>query len=295
MTTLHLNDTRPDARRRERLFAGDFFVFASRPSVAALCSHAQGMIAATFPGQDPETAQYRMSVGDFVSAVGPMKSRFTNDLHTKELVRGILSEFGHDLGQTYFDVPRLRVVTSDQFLTAGVGYAYKAHRDTWYSSPECQVNWWLPVYDLESERTLAFYPSYWSRPIRNSSHGFDYDEWVRVGRAAATKEVGTDTRKHPLPTEPIDEAAEMRMVFRSAESVLFSASHLHATVPNTSGKTRFSLDFRTVHLDDLASGAASPNIDNASIGTTLGDFIRASDFSPIPRECVEAARKPTVR
>ena len=109
MTTLHLNDTRPDARRRERLFAGDFFVFASRPSVAALCSHAQGMIAATFPGQDPETAQYRMSVGDFVSAVGPMKSRFTNDLHTKELVRGILSEFGHDLGQTYFEIGRAHV------------------------------------------------------------------------------------------------------------------------------------------------------------------------------------------
>jgi len=249
--------------------------------VTALCSHAQRMIAETFAGQDPETAQYAHSVEDFAAKIGPLKSRFTNDLQTKELVREILMDFGHDPIETYFDVPRLRVVTSDNFLTSGVGYAYKAHRDTWYSSPQSQINWWLPVFDLASERTLAFYPKYWSQPVQNSSQGFDYGEWIRVGRQMAISQVGKDTRKHPLPTEPIDAAAEMRLVLKAAESVLFSASHLHATVPNSSGKTRFSLDFRTVNLRDLESKTGSPNIDNLSRGTTLGDFLRASDFAPL--------------
>ncbi len=94
----------------------------------------------------------------------PLKSKFTNDLATKKLVQEILADFGLDLDKTYFDVPRLRVVTSDKFLTSGVGYAYKAHRDTWYGSPASQINWWLPVFDLDVEQTLALYPSYWHNP-----------------------------------------------------------------------------------------------------------------------------------
>jgi hypothetical protein len=279
MIQLHLNAPSADNERRSRIFSGDFFVYSARDSVMALCSHARQMIAETFPDREPETAQYAFGVQDFAAKIGPLKSRFTNDLRTKELVRNILLDFGHDPGETYFDVPRLRVVTSDNFLTSGVGYAYKAHRDTWYSSPQSQVNWWFPVYGLASERTLAFYPKYWSQAVQNSSQDFDYGEWVRVGRQMATAQVGKDTRKHPLPTETIDPAAEMRLVLGAAESVLFSASHLHATVPNSSGKTRFSLDFRTVHLGDLLSKTGSPNLDNGSRGTTLADFLRTSDFA----------------
>jgi hypothetical protein len=279
--TLHLNSAFADAQRRQFIFHGDFFVFSANDSMTALCGHAQRMIAEAFAGQDPETAQYNHSVEEFADKIGPLKSRFTNDLRTKELVREILVDFGHDPVETYFDVPRLRVVTSDNFLTSGVGYAYKAHRDTWYSSPQSQINWWLPVFDLASERTLAFYPKYWSQPVQNSSQDFDYGEWIRVGRRMATSQIGKDTRQHPLPTEPIDAAAEMRLVLKSAETVLFSASHLHATVPNSSGKTRFSLDFRTVSLGDLQSKAGSPNIDNRSQGTTLADFLRTSDFAPL--------------
>lgn len=281
MTTLHLNADFTDSQRRPLIFAGDFFVFSARDSVTALCSHARQMIAETFAGQDPETAQYSYSATEFAAKIGPLKSRFTNDLHTKELVRQILLDFGHDPVETYFDVPRLRVVTSDNFLTSGVGYAYKAHRDTWYSSPQSQINWWLPVFDLASERTLAFYPKYWTQPVQNSSQDFDYGEWIRVGRQMATSQIGKDTRNHPLPTETIDAAAEMRLVLKAAESVLFSASHLHATVPNSSGKTRFSLDFRTVSLRDLQLKTGSPNIDNNSRGTTLGDFIQAGNFAPL--------------
>ena len=281
MTTLHLNASHSDDQRRKAIFGGEFFVYSARDAVVALCAHAQGMIAETFAGQDPETAQYQYAVEEFAAKIGPLKSRFTNDLRTKELIREVLQAFGHDLTETYFDVPRLRVVTSDNFLTAGVGYAYKAHRDTWYSSPESQINWWLPVYDLASERTLAFYPKYWTQPVANSSEGFDYNEWTRVARTVATTQIKTDTRNHPLPTEPMDEKSEMRLVLKSAESVLFSASHVHATVPNSSGKTRFSLDFRTVHLRDLETKAGSPNIDNRSKGSTLGDFLRAADFAPL--------------
>jgi hypothetical protein len=66
--------------------------------------------------------------------------------------------------------------------------------------------------------------------------------------------------------------------------ILFSAAHLHASVPNTSGVTRFSFDYRTVHLDDIAAKRGAPNIDSACEGHMLRDYMRATDLSHIPQE-----------
>ncbi|HLJ56274.1 MAG TPA: hypothetical protein VKT77_14630 [Chthonomonadaceae bacterium] len=288
---ISLNCAHTDAERRAALFEGDLLLYSGMPALAELALHAKRCISEAF-GEEPETAQFRMPVAEFAATAGPLKSRFTNDNTTKELVRGVLVGFGCDLDETYFDVPRLRVVTSNGYLTAGVGYAYKAHRDTWYSSPDCQVNWWAPVFALTEERSLAFYPGVWARPVANSSGDFDYDEWCRVGRAVAGSQVTVDTRNHPLPLEPLPADAEMRLTIGAGDLVLFSGAHLHATVPNGSGLTRFSFDFRTVNAEDIRLGAGAPNVDCRATGTTLGDFIRASDFSPVPAGwCERAVRR----
>ena len=72
--------------------------------------------------------------------------------------------------------------------------------------------------------------------------------------------------------------------------ILFSGANMHSTVENNSGKTRFSIDFRTVNIEDLESGRAAPNIDSACTGTTLGDYTRASDLEPLPESLIEQYR-----
>ena len=79
----------------------------------------------------------------------------------------------------------------------------------------------------------------------------------------------------------IDHRADTRVVCEAAATLLFSGAHLHATVPNTSNQTRFSLDFRTLHVDDLAGKRGATNIDCSAKGSTMKDFLRANDFSPI--------------
>ena len=278
-----------DQARRRLVFAGDIVVDSPTPGGAGLCQLAQSMLQETFPEGHPQTAQFRMEVEDFVERLGPLKSRFTNAEETKALVQELLAERGCDLERTYFDVPRLRAATHGGYLTAGVGYAYKAHRDTWYASPHSQLNWWLPIYTITAEQALVFYPSYWSRPVENSSAGFDYDEWVGVGRQMASDQIKSDTRRHPLPEEGLDPGSEMRLTCRGATSICFSSAHLHGTAPNTSGATRYSLDFRTVNIDDLAANTGAPNVDSESRGTTLADFLRASDFTHLPPELTGAA------
>ena len=68
--------------------------------------------------------------------------------------------------------------------------------------------------------------------------------------------------------------------------ILFSGAHLHSTVPNTTGRSRFSIDFRTAHHDELAGLGGAPAIDRACTGTTLFELRRASDLGPVPDEIV---------
>ena len=267
--------------RRRLVFDGQLLVYARRDATAALADHAIALITQMLSHTDPERAQFELPVEKFIELVGPLKSRFTNDGRTKELVRDVLSSFGCDLDTTYFDVPRLRVVPHGGYLSSGVSYAYKAHRDIWYSSPTAQVNWWMPVFDVTAERAMSFFPEYWDKAVANSSRDFDYGEWCRVGRTMATSQVKEDTRRHPLPQAPVETRSELRIAGTKGDAILFSAAQLHSTAPNQSGRTRFSIDFRTIHLEDLERGRGAPNIDCEATGSTLGDFLRASDFEPI--------------
>ncbi len=166
----------------------------------------------------------------------------------------MLADLGCDLETTYQDVPRLRMVTSDAYLTAGVGYAHHLHRDAWYSAPLAQLNWWLPIYDIETECSMAFHPRYWSEGVPNGSADFNYYEWNATGRKDAASQIKADTRKQPKPPEDLDPDPQVRFVVPPGGLVLFSGAQMHSTVPNTSGFTRYSIDFRTVNLEDLESG-----------------------------------------
>ncbi|KFN43130.1 hypothetical protein [Arenimonas oryziterrae] len=281
MVGIILNHDLDCAQRRQRLFEGALLVHTPRDATAALADHAIALITEMLSAEDPERAQFALPVDQFIAKVGPLKSRFTNDLQTKKLVREVLIAFGCDLETTYFDVPRLRVVPHGGYLSSGVSYAYKAHRDIWYASPTAQVNWWMPVFEVTAERAMSFFPEYWDRPVENSSADFDYGEWCRVGRTMASSQVTEDTRKHPLPLAPVETRSELRIAGTKGDAILFSAAHLHSTAPNQSGLTRFSIDFRTVNLADLEAGRGAANIDSRATGTTLGDFLRASDFEPL--------------
>jgi hypothetical protein len=70
--------------------------------------------------------------------------------------------------------------------------------------------------------------------------------------------------------------------------LLFSGAQLHSTVPNTSGRTRFSIDFRAVNIRDVQARTGARNVDSACTGTTLGDFLRATDLEPLPADLIES-------
>ena len=286
MSTIFFNSTDNDDARREHLYNGHLFVFSPTPCAIALCNLARELAIEAFAPLDPRVAQHSLAVEDYVAILAKLKPAFIHHPKSKQFIQGILKESGCDLNKTYFDVPRLRSATSDGYLTSGIAYAFHPHRDTWYSAPQCQINWWLPIYDITSENSMAFHPLYCNQPIKNGSKDYNYARWNLESRKNAAKHIKTDTRKQPHPEEPFELEGEVRLVPKVGGMILFSGAQMHSTVPNTSGYTRFSIDFRTVHLDDAVAKKGAPNIDSACTGTSLGDFLQGSDFSPISESLV---------
>jgi hypothetical protein len=276
-----------DATRRERLYDGDLFLYSPRPSTLALTEHGKAMAVEAFGSLDPQTAQYEMDVEEYAKLLADLKPKFIHHPESKRLIEEMLVDLGCDPEGVYFDVPRMRTSTSDEYLVSGIAYAFHPHRDTWYSAPQCQLNWWLPIYPITSENGLAFHPHYWYTPVKNSSRTYNYAVWNETSRKEAAKHVKSDTRVQPKPEEEVALDPQFRPIVEPGGIMLFSAAQLHSSVPNTSGKTRFSIDFRTVHIDDVRAHGGAPNIDCECTGTTMGDYLRVSDLERVPTELIE--------
>ncbi len=279
---IYFDSASSSEHRRSSLYEGDAFVY--RPFKASLdfVHFTRKMVAEAFQDLDPRTAQHHMKVRRYVKILTDLKPRFIHNPQSSRHLRDMMLALGCDPDLTYFDVPRLRTSTSHGYLTSGISYTYHAHRDTWYSAPMCQQNWWLPVYEIEAGNCMAFHPSYFNKAIANGSGHYAYQDWVKYSRPEASKHITTDTRKQPHPEEPISHECEQRLITDPGGAILFSAAQLHSSVPNFTGKTRFSIDFRTVNLEDLENESGAPNLDCFCSGTNLVDYRRVSDLAPLP-------------
>lgn len=286
MSILNYDSTADDDTRRRQLYQGQLFIYSPRPAALALCAFARELTEAAFAPRNPRTAQQDLPVERFAAILAELKPKFIHHARSKLLIQQLLVELGCDPSMTYFDVPRLRTSTSGNYLDTGISYAFHPHRDTWYSAPQCQINWWFPVYEVTSENIMAIHPLYWDRGVRNGSREYNYAEWNRVSRLTAAQHIGSDTRRQPKAEEPMDLDPQIRVVLPVGGALVFSGAQMHSTAPNTSGVTRFSIDFRTVHLRDVEGRHGAPNVDSECTGTSMGDYLRISDLAHIPQELI---------
>jgi hypothetical protein len=251
-----------------------------------LCRLAQEMIEEAFRPFDPLHVHEKLSAEKCAEILGVLKPKFIHDPQSKECIQGMLAEAGCDPDKTYFDVPRMRTAFPGDYLKSGIAYAFHPHRDTWYSAPLCQINWWMPIYELNSDNCMALHPHYFNRAIKNGSIEYNYQKWNQENRFNAAQHVKADTRVQPHAEEPIELDPQIRLVCPVGGAYQFSAAQLHSTVPNTSAVTRYSIDFRTVHLEDVLGRVGADNVDSACTGTTIGDYLRGSDFAHLPAEAI---------
>ncbi|MGE0802377.1 MAG: hypothetical protein AB7G13_25050 [Lautropia sp.] len=287
MTAIYLDKKLDDDSRRKLIYGGDIFVYSANEHSLALIEVARKLIAEAFPGIDPRTAQYRYDVREFAQVLAKLKPAFIHHPDCKTIIPKMLESIGCDLDQTHFDIPRMRTSTSNNYLTTGIAYAFHPHRDTWYSAPMCQINWWLPIFEIDAGNAMAFHPNYFARSVMNDSDTYNYQEWNAKLRFNAADHVGKDTRPQPKPQEAINLDPQIVVVAPPGGMMLFSAAQLHSSIPNQSGVTRYSIDFRCVHLGDLISRNGARNVDSKCTGSAINDYLQASTLNHVPPDVQE--------
>jgi ectoine hydroxylase-related dioxygenase (phytanoyl-CoA dioxygenase family) len=154
----------------------------------------------------------------------------------------------------------------DEFAAKGTGW----HRDTWASNIGAQTNWWTPIYPVTAGRTISFAVAHWSEPVPNTSREWDVQA-VRARRRSHGAD-GAKLQLIPEPSSPLKSVPELRIVIEPGDLLCFSGAHLHRTVPNNSGRARFSVEVRTVHGKDIELGRGAPNIDGHAPRIQYGWF-----------------------
>ena len=102
---------------------------------------------------------------------------------------------------------------------------------------------------------MGFYPRYFDEGVANNSDIYNYYEWNEKNRATAAQHIKSDTREQPKAQQELEQVT-VRFLPPPGGIILFSGAQLHETVPNEAGVARYSIDFRTVHFDDVVAGEA---------------------------------------
>lgn len=280
MEICHLDRPVSDQERAERLFAGDLLIYRNIPTMSELVSYSDKHLREALDGRDPTTAQQHFSREAFIERTGKVQTAFRTSEAPKTMFFRALKACGVDLNETYYDHFPMRVVPySDQHqgaLRAAIGH----HRDTWGSNIQSQINWWAPLYPLEEERTIAFYPRYWDRYLANNTSTWSFDDYLATRkRTPIERQVNYPSAPHP--TEAVDESDVVKVVLQPGDILNFSSAHLHASVVNITNATRFSVEMRTINRQDLRLGREAPNQDNAAATPMYSWFRSILDKSPL--------------
>jgi hypothetical protein len=286
MSATYFDPILSDDERRSRLYEGGIVILSPTAGSRQLISLGREMLEDAFAPHDPREVHKHRTAEEVAQILSALKPKFIHHPECKKIIPKIMSEHGVGLDSLYFDVPRLRSAYPSSFLSSGIAYAFHPHRDTWYSAPSCQLNWWMPIYPIEPNNSMGFYPRYFREPVKNNSEVYNYYEWNTKNRASAAQHVKSDTREQPKPQQAL-EPTTVRYLPPPGGIILFSGAQLHETVANTTDVARYSIDFRTVHLDDVVSRRGAPNVDSRCTGTTMRDYLRATDLAHLPEEAIQ--------
>lgn len=263
---------------RQALYAGEVFLLPGNQTTQVLIEAVDALLQESL-GPRPREAQFALSNEELFRRIGQLRRALYLEPRFHAAVQAVLTAYGFPVASTAFDPLRLRVVAHEGDKNPQAAPVYYAHRDTWYAHPQCQLTFWIAMHDVSPEETFLFYPDFFNAAVPNNSEIFNYDDWVRDGwdLKIGWQRKGTDPASlYPGVTRHVEPATQVGFAARAGDLLIFSGQHFHQTRPNRSGRTRFSLDFRSADLDDAAAGRGAPNADNRSRGSVLRDYVRPS-------------------
>jgi hypothetical protein len=260
---------------RQTIYQGDLVILTRLKAVGSFVDYMREQLAKLFRPHDPERAHEYFDKTEMASMLGAWKPSLIHSEEAKALVCRIIREARFPAHGTHYDLPKPRTSFPVGHLTTGIAYAFPWHRDVWYSAPAQQINWWLPIFPLRPDNSMAFDLGAFAREVSNSSDRFDYYR-NNAARLTTAAQLTQEAQARPAALQ-YSPAEELVVLPAPGAVLLFSGAQLHRSITNTSDRSRFSVDFRTVDVADLECARGAPVVDAHCTGTALRDFRNVAD------------------
>ena len=274
----------PSDALRQQLYTGNLVILTRLRALSDFVDYTREELTELFRPYDAEHVHEHIEPPEMAKILGTWKPRFIHAERSGKLVRAIIQEAGFSADDTHYDLPKPRTSFPVGHLTTGVAFAFPWHRDVWYSAPAQQINWWLPIFPVRDDNAMSFDSASFDRAVANSSGAFDYYQ-NNASRLTTAAQVARERQARPAA---LNHKPDQELVILPApgQVLLFSGAQLHASIPNTSERARFSVDFRTVNVPDLMAGRGAPLVDVQCSGTAIRDFINVADESSFDEQTV---------
>ena len=269
---------------RQQLYTGNLVILTRLRALSDFVDYTREELTELFRPYDAEHVHEHIEPREMAKILGIWKPRFIHAERSGKLVRAIIQEAGFSADDTHYDLPKPRTSFPVGHLTTGVAFAFPWHRDVWYSAPAQQINWWLPIFPVRDDNAMSFDLASFDRAVANNSDTFDYYQ-NNASRLTTAAQVSRERQARPAA---LNHKPDQELVILPApgEVLLFSGAQLHASIPNTSERARFSVDFRTINVPDLMAGRGAPLADVHCSGTAIRDFINVADESSFDEQTV---------
>jgi hypothetical protein len=272
------------AQLHGKLYRGAIARFRGLMPMQRLIAFTRGFVEEELAPASPEESHAGRGEDELAQIYAAARRRFANSAEANRHWRDVFVDAGLNPDETARDRLVLRfqppVPPEREHRRYGTATVH-LHRDTWGTNLYAQINWWAPVWPLDAGRTLAFHPHLFDRPLENSSGEFDIADVMQRNRAAPATMRGAELV--PRPLAPIDHGDGVPVLIDPGDVIAFSAQHLHGAVENRTGRTRISLETRTLFIPDHVRGSGAPNVDGRARWMTPGMFRRLSDGEPLDK------------
>ncbi len=260
---------------RQQLYQGALYKLPASSESLALVEAANQRLEESFPGEDPRSVHQNYPPQALFERLGVVRKAFFTEENYHQLLKELLKAYQIPAEEIAFDPLRLRVVHPGGHHNPRAQAVYSLHRDTWYSLSQSVVAGWIALHDTGEDESFEVYPDYFKTAVRNSSEHFDYQAWVADKRSLRIGWQDHDAGKdvdYIQAEEVAHRGTTVKLSAKKGEFVLFSGAHLHQTLAHDLSQTRYSLDFRWVHLSDYHQSIGAPNVDSLCRGSAVPNY-----------------------
>ncbi|TGN20991.1 hypothetical protein [Leptospira idonii] len=268
-------------KEAENLLLGKLILHKNITALSSFLSLIQSLVQSSFPEGDPRIISNQLLYEDLSLRMFSLRNRIKEGEDVAEAFFPVWREVGFDPEEIYLDAIRIRCVQNGfQEIEAAKPSAF-IHRDPWYANPQCQLNFWIPVYDVMFGSGFRIYPTYFDQAIANDSNLFDYENWIKQGGFQSLRNQEEGKKIFPSSESIPEEMQPYDVYGNSGELFCFASHHLHGTSPNHSGLARFSLEVRFVLESHLEERLGPDKLDNFSKGNTLRHMYKLNGKKPV--------------